>query len=140
MKPEQWIVEGKVGRSSKTLWAVMMGVITEPTECGGHYDVPHDPDDFSRCFGLLTEFPEWEERLKEVSELLPKWKPFVREWKKLKEMYCQWCIDIEDYRNEKMIHPRKKFENGLYGFMQELEYEGMLLDGWIQDGSHSWHR
>ena len=141
MKPEQWIIEGEVGVSSRTIWAVMMGIVTEPRQCDGqHYDIPHDPDDFSRCFKLLVEFPEWEKRLNEVSELFPKWKPFVREWVKLKEMYYQWCIDIENYHKEKIMHPRKKFKNGMYDFMHELVDEGMLLDGWTKTGISSWER
>ena len=141
MKPEQWIIEGEVGVSSRTIWAVMMGIVTESQQCDGrHYDIPYDPDDFSRCFNLLVEFPEWTKRLSEVSKLYPKWHPFVREWSKLKEMYYQWCIDVENYRKEKTIHPRKKFENGMYDFMHELADEGMLLDGWTKTGTSSWER
>jgi len=141
MKPEQWVIEGKVGVSSRTIWAVMMGIVTEPRQCDGqYYDTPHDPDDFSRCFNLLVEFPEWTKRLNEVGKLFPKWQPFVREWSKLKEMHYQWCIDIENYRKEKIIHPQKKFKNGMYDFMHELADEGMLLDGWTKIGVGSWER
>jgi hypothetical protein len=141
MKPEQWIVEGNIGTSSKTIWAVMMGVITQPSQCGRTYDTPHDPDDFSRCWKLLVLFPEWLKRLSEVGELLPKWKPFVREWDKLEEMYYGWRVNIEKYLELSHKEQKKfKFTDGMYDFVQVLDREGMLLDGWIEDSPGSWHR
>ena len=82
MKPEQWIIEGNTGTSSKTIWSVMMGVVTKPMQCGMKYDVPHDPSDFGICWQLLVLIPEWKERLSEVSNVFPAWVGFVREWGK----------------------------------------------------------
>jgi hypothetical protein len=129
MKPEQWIIEGEVGTSSKTIWAVMMGVVNEKRQCDDwHYDTPKDPSDFGRCWKLINLFPEWESRLHEVSDVFPKWIPFVSEWDRLTTMY------------EDALREGKEYAPGMYGFMQELNDEAMLLDGWIQDSPSSWHR
>ena len=94
MKPEQWIVNGEVGTSSNTIWAVMMGAVMENNkDAWWRYDVPHDPDDFSRCWKLLMLFPEWRKRLSEVASIFPKWIPFVKEWDKLTRMYEQNLAD-----------------------------------------------
>lgn len=141
MRPEQWIIEGEVGTSSKTIWAVMMGVVREPTQCNFNYDVPHDPDDFSRCYKLLCLFPYWEGRLWEVAKVFPKWEPFVREWTKLKELYPQWQSNVRAYYNLPFKERKKfKFNDGMYEFMRKLDDEGMLLDGWVKDSPCSWHR
>ena len=87
MRHEQWIVNGEVGTSSKAIWAVMMGAVIKNDSSWWNYDIPHDPDDFSRCWKLLVLFPEWRRRLPEVAEMFPKWIPFVEEWDKLTTMY-----------------------------------------------------
>ena len=142
MKPEQWIIEGEVGTSSRTIWAVMTGIATGTRESDGrYYDTPHDPDDFSRCYKLLLLFPGWKCRLSEVGVVFPKWQPYIREWEKLETMYHQWLLALEKYQQEKRLHPRKaKIEDGMSDFMQGLNREGMILDGWIEDSPTSWHR
>lgn len=152
MQPEEWIIEGEVGTSSKTIWAVMMGLIKEPQQCDNwHYDTPHDSDDFSRCTKLLHLFPDWRKRIGEVGDKFPKWTPFCREWAKLETMYIQHVSDIEKYQRERVnskytrLHKKKpQFKDfdstNMYDFMQKLNDEGMLLDGWIQDSPSSWHR
>ena len=124
MKPEQWIVTGEVGTSSRTIWAVMMGV----AGYGGDFNVPHDPDDFRRCYLLLKEFPVWREQLHFVSEKFKKWIPFVREWDKLTEMF------------EKALESGTGKAPEMFELMQELEEEGMLLDGWVKTGVGSFHK
>lgn len=146
--PEQWLLEGEVGVSSKTIWAVMMGVVKARRQCDNwHYDVPHDPDDFGRCYTLLILFPKWRKRLAEVCAIFPKWTPFVREWPTLEKMYVQWQVNREDYYkrlaeyHRKRPHRRKpRFEDGMCEFMQRLVAEGMELDGWVQTGPGSWRR
>lgn len=107
MKPNEWIIEGDVGVSSRTIWAVMTGIVAKPRQCDRHYDTPSDPDDFSRCYKLLCLFPEWKARLPKVAKIFTKWMPYIREWDKLCEMYRQWVIDLEKYRSERRLHPRK---------------------------------
>jgi len=72
--PEQWIISDDTGISSKTIWAVMMGVDTDRS------NVPLDCADFGRCYRLLKHMPEWTARLPEVAEKYPGWKPILREW------------------------------------------------------------
>lgn len=141
MKPEQWIIEGEVGTSSKTIWAVMMGVAKGKQECDGHYDTPSDPDDFRRCWKLIQAIPEWRPRLPEVATVFPKWIPFIREWDKLEDMLIEWLANIEQYH----ALPRKeqkhfKFTDGMFDFMQALDKEAMLLDGWVETAPGCYHR
>jgi hypothetical protein len=141
MKPEQWIIEGDVGTSSRTIWAVMTGIVKGKSRCGIHYDTPKDPDDFSRCYKLITLFPQWRGRLEEVSDIFPKWIPFIREWDKLENLYALWVINVDKYykltsKQRKMF----KFTDGMYEFMQLLDEEAMLLDGWKKTGKGSYNR
>jgi len=48
-----WIANGQQGMSSKTMWNCFMGNKNYPI------NIPHDPDDFSRCWRLLESVPEW---------------------------------------------------------------------------------
>lgn len=114
-RANRWIVGRDTGLSSKTIWAVMMGV----KDC---CSVPLDADDFGRCYRLLALIPEWRERLVEMGEAFPDWVPLAREWDKLEEMYLQ--------ENNK----------GMYDFMETLREEGMLLAGWIKEGPGCWRK
>lgn len=129
MKPEQWIISNDTGISSKTIWAVMMGAVTGK-EHPFTFDVPHDPCDFGRCYRLIFHFPEWRERLHEVGELFPMWKPMIREWDKLSEMFSQ------NIRNGKT----SGWSDEMYKFMQKLEDEGHIEDGWIQTSPSGWEK
>ena len=124
MNPNEWILGSDTGVSSKTIWAVMVGVIIKETQCGSEngYDIPHDPDDFGRCYRLLKLFPEWKKRLKEIAKFLPKWRPMIREWRKMTVLYEEDKLKT------------------LYDLMQELESEGMLADGWSKTGEYGWER
>ena len=123
MKPETWIVNGEVGTSSKTIWAVMLDAVMESRKESRVYNVPHDPDDFSRCYKLLLLFPEWQKRLSEVAKVFPRWVGFVREWDKLTEMF-----ETSGYSKE------------MYDFMQNLEAEGLVAEGWVQTSPGSWSK
>jgi len=141
MSPEQWIVEGEVGTSSKTIWAVMMGVVKEKHECNWDYDTPKDPDDFKRCWKLIVAIPEWRNRLAEVSTIFPKWVPFIREWDKLEAMLVNHLVEMETYH--KLPYKEQKrfqFSDGMWEFMQQLDHEAMLLDGWIEDAPGCYHK
>lgn len=105
----RWIAGPGVGISSKTIWCVMMGV-----PCDDPY-TPSDPDDFSRCWTLLTLIPSWRQRLGEVVRKYPAWDALVREWDTLTKMYEE-CIasgkrDRDLYR-------------AMYEYMQPLLAEG----------------
>lgn len=88
MTPNEWIIKGELGTSSKTIWAVMTGIEKKPdTRCDFNYDIPHDHDDFSRCYKLLNIFPEWKNRMSEVAIVFPKWKPLIQNWQYITELY-----------------------------------------------------
>lgn len=80
--PEAWLRGRDTGISSQTIYAVMMN-----QHLRNHYDVPHDPEDFGRCYRLLKLFPAWRERLGEVVARFPAWGPIVREWDRIQELY-----------------------------------------------------
>lgn len=132
MNQNEWILSGDTGVSSKTIWAVMMGVATEPGQrCGFTSkppaltcDIPLDPADFGRCYRLLQLFPEWRRGITKMGEIFPKWKPMADRWDEMERLY------EEEYPSGKC--PR------LYDLMQELREEGMLLEGWTKTGPLSW--
>jgi len=132
MNPNEWILSTDTGISSKTIWAVMMGVAAEPGQrCGIAskppaltYDVPHDPADFGRCFRLLALFPEWRSRVVKMGDIFPKWKPMADRWDEMERIYCE-------------ERPSGKCPR-LYELIRELEDEGMLLEGWTRTGKCSW--
>lgn len=77
----QWLLNDDRGVSSETIVSVMTG-------CEIRYpDVPHDADDFGRCYRLLELFPEWKYRMKEVAKKHPTWKPLVKNWDELTRSY-----------------------------------------------------
>jgi hypothetical protein len=76
-----WFQGSDTGTSSMTIWSVMTGLAVR------HTDVPHDPDDFGRCYRLLQRFPEWSTRLDEVAAKFPAWGPLVRAWPELTRRY-----------------------------------------------------
>lgn len=88
----QWVIAGDTGISSMAIWAVMMGQVEndiQKTKDIVFYDPPEDCADFGRCFRLLQHIPEWRKRLQEVGEAIPRWQPFVREWRQLEAL----CLD-----------------------------------------------
>ena len=124
-RANEWILSGDTGTSSKTIWAVMMDSLRDNAHCRMfNYDVPHDPDDFGRCFRLLKLIPEWRERISEMGEKLKKWKPFADKWGELEMLW------------------RKELASGacpeLYARIQALEDKGRLLEGWVKAGHGSW--
>lgn len=80
--PEEWYRSRDAGRSSETIWHVMTGHPVKET------GVPLDPADFGRCWRLLERFPEWKARMPEVERAFPQWRPFLREWPRLCELYA----------------------------------------------------
>lgn len=128
MTPAEWLMGSDVGISSQSIWTVMVCGVPASTRCDflSGYNVPHDPDDFGRCYRLLKAFPEWRKRLSEVAVALPKWKPMVDHWDEMERLY------------ERDLPTGKCHE--LYELMQWLEDEGWILDGWVKTGSNSWKR
>ena len=119
----EWIGTHRVGISSRTMWCGLM-LDTVPDEFEGiDFDVPHDADDFSRCFDLVTfaevsptdDFPR-------ICKLFPWYKPILDCWDELAELF----ID-EDYR-------------GVYDLLSSKREEVLRLQGYIQEGAGYWRR
>jgi hypothetical protein len=127
MNLNEWIIKGEVGTSSKTIWAVLSGIETKERKLDTFegYDIPHDPDDFRRCY-LFIRNCNLKTRLSEVIKIFPAWRPYIENWDKLEEML------IEQIKTQK--------PNGMYEFMQELKRESRLIDGWVEKSSGSWVR
>lgn len=143
--PNQWIMFGEVGTSSRTIWGVLTGAITSYVD-SFNVGVPRDMDDFSRCYKLISLFPEWEARLSEVAAIFPQWIPFIREWDALKEAYRKWLVEDECFLQDRNVHPRKAEKAHIAAWREarelvhRLEDEGRLLDGWVQTGPGSWEK
>jgi len=143
--PNQWIVFGEVGTSSKTIWAVLTNAVISYVG-DWNFDAPHDMDDFSRCYKLIQLFPEWRQRLPEVARIFPIWVPFVREWDKLCELCREWTLARAIYEETRYKHPRKAKQawheiwDSTFTFVQQLRFEGMRLDGWVEDSPGCWHK
>jgi len=116
----EWLLSGDTGVSSKTIFAVMTG-----SDMKGA-DVPHDPDDFGRCYRLLSHFPEWKTRLSEVAAKFPIWGPMVAAWEELAALY------EKETKNHCGVAPK------LYDRMKTLIDEGRLAAGWTRTGPYSW--
>ena len=118
--PDWWIVNGDIGISSRTIWAVMMGVADRAALISWwRYGTPKDTDDFSRCYKLLALLPHWRKRLPEVAAIFPLWGPLVRDWDELTRMFeaagGRWSQAMEDR-------------------IRELNDEGMVQVGRILTG------
>jgi hypothetical protein len=74
------------GASSQTIFIHM-------TDCKEHHDTysPQDCDDYERNRALLLCYPQWSERIKEMSCLSNHWKLLVENWTMITELYNQDC-------------------------------------------------
>ncbi len=108
-----WLRGTDTGISSKTIFSVLStkhGHLVDLTSRHWRPDVPHDPDDFGRCYRLLRAIPAWRSRLDRVAERHKVWAPMVREWDRMTALYER---DLPTGRCKE-----------LYDLMHELEAEG----------------
>lgn len=126
--PLIWITGNDTGTSSKTIWAVMMNAVDDNNL--NLYDVPHDPDDFGRCYRLLKLFPSWRPQLDRVAAMFPMWRPFVLNWKKLTKQYRLVCPEPGTWNLEA--------SSVMYDFMAKLEKEGRILAGRVETSPGAW--
>lgn len=92
-----WRDRGEHGVSSETIYSAFAG--GRPR----HVDVPHDPDDFSRCKLLLDLIPEWRSDLGKVVKVYPWFSPMIEKWAEIDAAYemeksRQWKGDHVCYR------------------------------------------
>lgn len=83
----EWIGTRDVGVSSRTMWVALMGVARGVNDYNGGFDVPHDSDDFSRCYDLVKYGEVTKEELQKVAEAFPYYKPIIDRWDELVEAY-----------------------------------------------------
>lgn len=87
---KEWIMGVDVGTSSLTIFSVLalpeLAIVAlKKNPFPG--STPLDAADFGRCSRLLDTVPGWRERVVEVAERYPGWKPFVRDWAYLETLY-----------------------------------------------------
>lgn len=109
----EWIISDDVGISSKVIWAVMMG-LHPMDKC-----TPSDPSDFGRCYRLLKKFPEWEERVHELGDLLD-YSPIVNG----EQRPNLWQVFADNYEAMCRLYELDKDCGGksLYLFMKKLGF------------------
>ena len=115
MSAADWIVSKDTGVSSKCIWAAVMGATPE------WVDVPHDADDFGRCYRLLHQFG-WHAFMPKVGERYPEWVGVAREWAELEAIY------------------ESGERRALADRLNELREEGLLAAGWTRSGAHSFFK
>jgi hypothetical protein len=87
MTLNEWIVFGRVGTSSKTMWAVVTGTLNAENIKKFRVEIPYDRDDFSRCYTLWKECKLTDADLQKIKEICPIWKPFIDNWHELVRRY-----------------------------------------------------
>ena len=85
-----WIRNGERWISSETIFDVLGWPIAEARYS---FDTPQDASDFRRCYELISQIPEWRDRLPEVVKVHPHWKLIVDHWD---ELVSCLLIDMAD--------------------------------------------
>ena len=112
----EWIGTRRVGVSSRTMWCALMGAANSETPTCYGFDTPHDWDDFSRCYDLVTYGEVTKEELQKVVEAFPFYKPIIDRWDALVEAY---------------LSPGGK---GVYQILDGTRDEVMKLMGYVKMG------
>jgi hypothetical protein len=96
MTLNEWIIYGETGISSKTMWAAITGAVSQELE-SGYFDIPHDSDDFSRCYKFWKQCNLTREQLNKVKETFNWWAPYIDHWDELAAMYERGCGGMYKY-------------------------------------------
>lgn len=94
-----WLQHGDCGRSSMTISHALHGVPTVPSKVLPGPAVPYDADDLRRCVQLLDLLPEWRDRILEVGDRVPAWRPMVARWAELEQVYRMERTDGGGYQD-----------------------------------------
>ncbi len=78
---ERWLYGIDTGLSSICIFNYMKGY------ANADIHVPHDSDDFGRCYRLLDIIPDWRTRMPEMGRHYSQWKPFTDCWSELESYY-----------------------------------------------------
>ena len=117
----EWIGTHHVGVSSKTMWVALME-IPNITPNRSDYDVPHDADDFSRCYDLYRFAKLDLNDLRKIEKVFPYWKPIIDVWSNLAIAYIGMCYER------------------VYDILQSKHDEVMRLKGFTKTSDSTWER
>ena len=98
-----------------------MGIANNETPAYHGFDIPHDADDFSRCYDLVTFCEVTKEELQKVVEAFPYYKPIIDEWSNLVAAYldksgCSGSVfQIIDSRRDEIMELKGYKKQG-YGY------------------------
>ena len=126
MTLNEWIINGEVGTSSKTMWAARSGAVQANPRMGVGLNIPFDPDDFRRCKLFVDQCGLDADDLTVIKVIVPWFGPYIDNWDEL----------VGLYEEEKPNGSCPK----LYERMNVLRDEAMRIDGWKQSGPGSWTR
>ncbi len=79
---ERWLAIGERGASSDAIAGHLGGA-----RIGYHDSYPRDPDDLSRCIGLLDDVPGLREGMHRMSGVSPQWSALVAVWPQLEATF-----------------------------------------------------
>lgn len=80
-----WLVNGRVGLSSKAMACAIAGVeIDDKHDRVFH---PRDPDDLNRCIQFLIWAPEARNHFDKVAKLSPTWAKLVIHWNEVESCF-----------------------------------------------------
>lgn len=99
-KAIEWIGTHRMGISSRTMWCALMGISPDDVY-SGNFDIPHDCDDFSRCFDLVEFAEVTNEDLLKIPVVFPYWKPIIEIWSELVNAYVIHSGRVYDLLNSK---------------------------------------
>jgi len=84
------------GESSKAIFKFMT-TIPDYIHISEHkYSHPYDVDDWIRNRALLLWYPEWKDRLKDMSIISDRWKNLVENWNTIEKLYDEDYIKYGD--------------------------------------------
>lgn len=128
MTQQEWIVKGRTGISSKTMWGAINGVYKKEDNIkkGFDVDVPRDPSDFGRCYDYVVETGLTDKDIQLVKEVFPWFAPYIDNWDKLKDLL------LEQRKTDKA--------NGMYEYMQTLYEQTLILSGFEKISGGNWQR
>lgn len=81
---EEWITGHDTGTSSKAIYRHMKGLPRDPSHRDNY---PFDPDDFGRCYRLLTLSPDWRARIVEMGRYSTEWAALSLAWDELTALW-----------------------------------------------------
>lgn len=105
----RWALSGDTGTPSETLACAVLGIPDNNRRFG--FDVPHDFDDFGRCYRLVQLVPEILTMWDKVVAACPAWAPIVERWDELVERYEVDDVKVTDTCRSLLRELREKHQN-----------------------------